>query len=45
MARTRSIYDYFDIYLTSMTLTFNLREQMFQMALLPSRTITVQNYF
>ena len=45
MARTSSIYDYFDIYLTSVTLTFNLREKMFQMALLPSRTITVQNYF
>ena len=27
MARTSSIYDYFDIYLTSVTLTFNLREK------------------
>ena len=35
MARIRSIYDHFDLYLTPVTLTFNLREQMFQkMALL-----------
>ena len=34
MARTSSIYDHFDLYLTPMTLTFNLREKMFQMALL-----------
>ena len=32
MARTSSIYEYFDIYLTPMTLTFNLYK-MFQMAL------------
>ena len=34
MARTSSIYDHFDLYLTPMTLTFNLPENMFQMALL-----------
>ena len=34
MARTSSIYDHFDFYLTPMTLTFNLPEKMFQMALL-----------
>ena len=34
MARTSSLYDHFDLYLTPMTLTFNLPEQMFQMALL-----------
>ena len=34
MARTSSIYDYFDLYLTPVTLTFNLPEKMFQMALL-----------
>ena len=34
MARTTSIYDHFDLYLTPLTLTFNLREKMFQMALL-----------
>ena len=34
MARTSSIYDRFDLYLTPMTLTFNIPEKMFQMALL-----------
>ena len=34
MAQTSSIYDHFYLYLTPMTLTFNLREKMFQMALL-----------
>ena len=34
MARTSSIYDHFDLYLTPVTLTFNLPEKMFQMALL-----------
>ena len=36
MARTSSIYvyDHFDIYLTPVTLTFNLPKKMFQMALL-----------
>ena len=33
MARTSSIYDHFDLYLTSIPLTFNLPEKMFQMAL------------
>ena len=34
MARTSSIYDLFDLYLTPVTLTSNLPEKMFQMALL-----------
>ena len=34
MARTSSIYDHFDLYLTPVILTFNLPEKMFQMALL-----------
>ena len=34
MAWTSSIYDHFDLYLTPVTLTFNLPEKMFQMALL-----------
>ena len=34
MARTSSIYDHFNLYLTPVTLTFNLPEKMFQMALL-----------
>ena len=34
MARTSSLYDHFDLYLTPMTLTFNLPEKMFQLALL-----------
>ena len=34
MAQTSSIYDHFELYLTPMTLTFNLREKIFQMALL-----------
>ena len=34
MARTNSIYDHSDINLTPVTLTFNLPETMFQMALL-----------
>ena len=33
MARTVSIHDHFDLYLTPMTLTFSLREKMFHMAL------------
>ena len=33
MAQTTSIYDHFDLYLTPVTLTFNLRAKMFQMAL------------
>ena len=34
MARTSSIYDHFDLYLTPVTLIFNRPEKMFQMALL-----------
>ena len=34
MARTSSIYDHFDLYLTPVTLTFNLPDKTFQMALL-----------
>ena len=30
MARTSSIYDHFDLYLTPMTLTFNLPEKCFK---------------
>ena len=33
MAQISSIYDHFDIYLTPLTLTFNLPEKKFQMAL------------
>ena len=33
MAWTSSIYDHFDLYLTPVTLTFNLTKKMFQMAL------------
>ena len=33
MVLTSSIYDHFDLYLTPLTLTFNLPEKMFQMAL------------
>ena len=33
VARTSSIYDHFDLYLTPVSLTFNLPEKMFQMAL------------
>ena len=35
MARTSSIYGHFDLYLTPMTLTFNLRKKLFQLALFP----------
>ena len=34
MAQTRSLYDHFDLYLTPVTLTFNLLKKMFQMAFL-----------
>ena len=34
MALTSSIYDNFELYLTPVTLTFNLPEKMFQIALL-----------
>ena len=45
MARTSSIYDYFDLYLTPMTLTFNLPEKMFQVAFFLIEATTVQNDF
>ena len=45
MARTSSIYDHFDLYLTPVTLTFNLREKCFKWYFSPSRETTVQNYF
>ena len=34
MARTSSIYDHFDLYLTPVTLTLNLPKKIFQMAFL-----------
>ena len=34
MARTNSICDHFDLFLTTVTLTFNLLEKIFQTALL-----------
>ena len=37
MVRASLIYDHFDLYLTPVTLTFNLPEKMFQMALLLSK--------
>ena len=42
MARTSSIYDHFDLYLT---LTFNLPEKCFKWHFSSSWTTTVQNYF
>ena len=45
MARTSSIYDHFIIWPSSVTLTFNLPKQMFQMALLLLMATTVPNYF
>ena len=45
MARTSSIYDHFDLYFTPMTLTCNLPEKMFQMALLLLEGNTLQNHF
>ena len=45
MARKSSIYDHFDLYLTPVTLTFNLREKMFQMALLLLEDKKCANYF
>ena len=43
MARTSSIYDHFDLYLTPVTLTFNLPKKMFQMALFLFKATTVPN--
>ena len=45
MARTSPIYDHFDLYLTPITLTFNLPENSFKSHFPSSRTTTVQNYF
>ena len=45
MGRTTWIYDHFDLYLTPVTLTFNLPEKCFKWHFSFSRTITVQNYF
>ena len=45
MARTSSISDHFDLYLTPVTFTFNLREKIFKWHFSSSRTTTVQNYF
>ena len=45
MAQTSSINDYFIIWLSGVTLTFNLPEQMFQMALLLVKENNCANYF
>ena len=45
MARTSSIYDHFDLYLTPVTLTFNLPQKCFKWHFSSSRITTVQNYF
>ena len=45
MARTSSIYDHFDLYLTPVTLIFNLPEKCFKWHFSSSRATTVQNYF
>ena len=45
MAWTSSIYDHFDLYLTPLTLTFNLPKKCFKWHFSSSRTTTVQNYF
>ena len=45
MALTSWIYDHFDLYLTPVTLTFNLPEKCFKRHFSSSRTTTVQNYF
>ena len=45
MAKTSSIYDHFDLYLTPMILTFNLTEKCFKWHFYSSRKPTVQNYF
>ena len=44
MARKSSFYDNFIIWHSSVTLTFNLPEQMFRIALYSSRETTVPNY-
>ena len=46
MAQTSSIYDHFDLYLTPLTLTFNLPEKNVSNSTSPPREQqTVQNYF
>ena len=45
MAQTSSIYDHFDLYLTHVTLTFNLPEKMFQTALFLLEDNNCANYF
>ena len=45
MARTSSIYDHFELYLTPVTLTINLSKQMFQMALLLLKNNNCANLF
>ena len=45
MARSSSIYDHFDLYLTPVTLIFNLRAKMFQMALLLLEDNNFAKYF
>ena len=45
MARTSSKYDHFDLYLTPVTLTFNLPEKCFKWHFSSSKATTVQNYF
>ena len=45
MARTSSIYDHFGLYLTPVTLTFNLPEKIFKWHFSYSRGTTVQNFY
>ena len=45
LVRTSSIYDHFDLYLTPVTLTFNLPEKCFRWHFSSSRATSVQNYF
>ena len=46
MVRTSFIYDHFDLYLTPVTLAFNLPEKKcFKWHFSSSRATTVQNYF
>ena len=45
MARTSSIYKHFDIYLTPVTLTFNLPEKLFQSALFLLEGNNCANYY
>ena len=45
MAQTSSIYDHFDLYLTPVTLIFNLPKKCFTWHFSSLRSTTVQNYF